>query len=140
MEALKHPRVSCAVDFIDPIYKHLDPISVSLQERVKFGGHITSITRSTQLANPNGEFYFFLSQANEDTNLYNDNAQVTKNAILRAQIEKMENRNRRIIKGQKTTLIEKKLMKKDYQSLTRQREEERILEEQQRRERDALTK
>lgn len=130
MDAMKHPRVSCAVDFIDPIYKHLDPISVSLQERVKFGGHITSITRSTQLANPNGEFYFYLSQANEDTNLYNDNAQVTKNAILRAQIEKMENRNRRIIKGQKTTLIEKKLMKKDYQGLTRQREEERILEEQ----------
>ena len=99
MDAMKHPRVSCAVDFIDPIYKHLDPISVSLQERVKFGGHITSITRSTQLANPNGEFYFYLSQANEDTNLYNDNAQVTKNAILRAQIEKMENRNRKVIKG-----------------------------------------
>lgn len=47
MNAMKHPRVSSAVDFIDPIYKHLDPISVSLQERVKFGGHITSITRST---------------------------------------------------------------------------------------------
>ena len=61
MNAMKHPRVSCAVDFIDPIYKHLDPISVSLQERVKFGGHITSITRSTQLANPNGDFFFHTS-------------------------------------------------------------------------------
>jgi len=39
---------------------------------------------------------------------------VTKNAILRAEIERMENRHRKIVKGQKTTLIEKKLTKKDY--------------------------
>jgi hypothetical protein len=30
-------------DYSEDVYAHLDPISVSLQERVKFGGHVTSI-------------------------------------------------------------------------------------------------
>ena len=116
MAAMKHLRVSCAVDFIDPIYKHLDPISVSLQERVKHGGHITSITRSTQLSNPNGEFYFFMNQANEDLTLHNDNAQVTKHAILSAEIERMENRYRKTLTEQRDKLLEKKMINRDYKN------------------------
>lgn len=106
---------------------------------MKFGGHITSITRSTQLSNPNGEFYFHLSQANEDLSLHNDKAQVTKHAILSAEIERQENRYRKVIKGQRTTLIEKKMINRDYQWTLQQKEVERLEQEQQRRERDVLT-
>ena len=31
---------------LDPVYKHLDPISVSMQERIKVGGFITAVVEA----------------------------------------------------------------------------------------------
>lgn len=50
-----NPNVSAPVEVVDPIHSYLDPISVSLQERVKFGGHITSVTTKPHVIHP----YFF---------------------------------------------------------------------------------
>jgi hypothetical protein len=82
----KHPRTSNAVDFIDPVYYHFDPISVSLQERVKVGGHITSVTKKPYHKIP---FYFLLSEKDECDH-------VTKRAILSHEIEFEESRDRTI--------------------------------------------
>ena len=49
---VKDPKVSAAVDYVDPIHGHKDPISVSLQERVKFGGHLTSVTQNAGRKGP----------------------------------------------------------------------------------------
>lgn len=49
---VKDPKVSAAVDYVDPIHGHRDPISVSLQERVKFGGHVTSVTQNAGRKGP----------------------------------------------------------------------------------------
>jgi len=80
----KHPRTSLPVDLIDPVYHHFDPISVSLQERVKVGGHITSVTKKPYHKVP---FYFHLSEKDECDH-------VSKRAILSAEIEFEEGRDK----------------------------------------------
>lgn len=52
-------NVSAPVDLIDPIHQCLDPISVSIQERVKFGSHITSVTRKKHAVQA---FFFTLKE------------------------------------------------------------------------------
>lgn len=84
VQITKHPRTSLPVDVIDPVYYHYDPISVSLQERVKVGGHITSVTKKPYHKVP---FYFMLSEKNEGDH-------VTKRAILSKEIEFEESRDR----------------------------------------------
>lgn len=74
---------SVPVDFIQEIYFHLDPISVGLQERVKFGGHITSEVK--QPYKP-GEFFFDLTELQQPA------VKISKMAILSATIEKEESR------------------------------------------------
>lgn len=73
----KHPRCSVAIDVVDPVYHHMDPISVSLQERVKFGGHITSVTKKPFHKIP---FYYMLSEKNACEH-------ISKRAILSKEIE-----------------------------------------------------
>ena len=82
---VKEPNVSAPVDLVDPIHKCLDPISVSLQERVKFGGHITSVTRKSHAVQA---FFFQLNERGRAV-------QITKPAILSAEIERQENRARK---------------------------------------------
>ena len=98
MAANKHPRVSMPVDTPDPIYNHLDPISCSLQERVKFGGHITSITKRHHMRIP---FYFQLSERDEADH-------VTKRAVFAKEIEQEENSDL----GQKLRGIKKDIVDK----------------------------
>ena len=85
-----------ALDTVDPVHFHLDPISVSLQERVKFGGHITSVTQKPYHKIP---YYFMLSEKNSGDH-------VSKMAIFSAEIEKEEARDR----GVKVNNIKKELL------------------------------
>ena len=79
----KHFRTSLPVDVIDPVHYHLDPISVSLQERVKVGGHITSVTKKPYHKVP---FYFILSEVDPRDH-------ITKRSILSHEIEYEENKD-----------------------------------------------
>lgn len=104
-QVAKHPRASVAIDAVDPVYHHLDPISVSLQERVKFGGHLTSVTKKPYHKIP---YYFILSEKDACDH-------ISKRAILSREIENEENRDL----GKKAThikkeLIDKKALDRDY--------------------------
>ena len=65
--------------------------------------------------------------------------QVTKHAILSAEIERMENRYRKTLTEQRDKLLEKKMINRDYKNTQHQKELERLEQEHQRRERDVLT-
>ena len=71
------------MDIVDTIHSFLDPISCSLQERVKFGGHITSVTR---LSEAKKGFFFELKEGRRQL-------QITKKAIMSAEIERQEKRD-----------------------------------------------
>ena len=43
------PKQEIQKHYTESVYNHLDPISVSLQERVKYGGHVTSVLDDRQL-------------------------------------------------------------------------------------------
>ena len=65
-------------DYSDNVYDHLDPISVSLQERVKFGGHITSILEDrAEVDDENFDI--------KEVGIY---VRVSKTAIMAAEIER----------------------------------------------------
>jgi len=74
---------SVPVDFIDEVNFHLDPISVALQERVKFGGHTTSEVKNTFKSGP---FFYDLSELKQPS------VKISKMPILSAEIEKEEKR------------------------------------------------
>lgn len=75
--ALKDP--SSAFDHVDPIYTHIDPISVALQERVKFGGAVTSVVKRPYSTPP--PFFFYVSEVGTSVD-------VTKKAILAHEIHR----------------------------------------------------
>ena len=70
-------------DYIDDVYVHLDPISVSLQERVRHGGHYTSILINKPVAE---EEIFEIVEVGIPV-------RVSKTAVLSAEIERQENRH-----------------------------------------------
>lgn len=93
------------MDVPDPVHVHIDPISVSLQERVKFGGHITSITKKPYHKIP---FYFALSEKNQ-------NDHISKRAILSKEIEQEEARDRgKKVNAITQQTIDRKRMDRDY--------------------------
>lgn len=126
----KHPRTSVAIDTVDPVYHHLDPISVSLQERVKFGGHISSVIQKPYHKIP---FYFILSEKDQTDH-------ISKRAIFSREIEIEEARDRGVkVNYIKKDLLDKKAIERDYQEALQAREIQRIEAEAQRRERDIQT-
>ena len=126
----KDPRVSTSLDIIDPVYRHLDPISVSLQERVKFGGKVTAITRQKEhVPKP---FFFHLTTKGKE-------CEITKAAILSAEIERQEN----IQRGPKQTHIKRdktfKYQDRDFYDDLEAKELQRISDDVMRREQDIET-
>lgn len=130
-EVQKHPRTSIAIDAPDQIHIHVDPISVSLQERVKFGGHITSVTKKPYHKIP---FYFALSEKNPSKH-------ISKRAILSKEVEKEEGRDKsRKVNYITKEIVDKKAMTRDYERALQAKEIQRIEAEVDRRERDISTK
>ena len=117
-EAAKaNPRTSIPVDMPDPIHSHLDPISVSLQERVKFGGHITSVTKRPYKKIP---FYFQLEEKNAEDH-------VGKRAIFASMIEFEEARDKtEKVHTIKKELVDKKAQDRDYRLAVQVKEIQRI--------------
>jgi len=72
---------SSPFDHVDPIHTHVDPISVSMQERVKFGGHTTSVVKRPYQTPP--PFFFYLSEIGAPV-------EVTKRAILMHEVHRQE--------------------------------------------------
>lgn len=127
----KHYRTSLPVDVIDPVYYHLDPISVSLQERVKVGGHITSVTKKPYHKVP---FYYILSEVNPVDH-------VTKRAVLSHEIEFEESRDRiKISQQQKISRQDWKAVHRDYHEAVQNEDQIRLHAEKERRQRDIQTK
>jgi hypothetical protein len=89
----------------DPINFHLDPISVSLQERVKFAGHVTSVTKRPYKKIP---FYFKLDEKNAEDH-------ISKRAIFSSMIEFEEGRDKTLkINTIKNESLDKKAHERDY--------------------------
>lgn len=72
-------------DYTQDVYAHLDPISVSLQERVKFGGHCTTVLEDRPETE---EDVFNLAEVGAPV-------RVSKTAQMAAEIERQENRYRK---------------------------------------------
>ena len=116
---------------IDPVYYHLDPISVSLQERVKVGGHITSVTKKPYHKVP---FYFILSEVNAVDH-------VTKRAVLSHEIEMEEARDKITTRQQhKISRQDWKAAQRDYHGTVENEDQIRLQAEKERRQRDIQTK
>lgn len=128
----KHYRTSLPVDVIDPVHYHLDPISVSLQERVKVGGHVTSVTKKPYHKVP---FYFILSENNARDH-------VTKRAVFSSEIEVEESRdrNKRVVKRAKIDRQTNKAIDRDFDQAFYTAEETRLGAEKERRQRDLKSK
>jgi len=127
VEVQHNPRLSTAYDMPDPIYQFIDPISVSLQERVKFGGHISSITKRHQMKIP---FYFQLSEAGPENH-------VSQFAKFAAQVEIEENSDLGVkVTCIKKDIIDKKAMDRDYSHAVQAKEIIRVEAEYERRTRD----
>jgi len=106
---------------------------VSLQERVKFGGHETSVTKYKRLPHSLDPFYFFLQFSGPQPELQ-------KRQFMAAEIERQESMYRR----KKVTSIskhlqERKKIARNKEAALKEREEERLFEEHRRREMDATT-